>query len=98
MTTASYKYTVRATSSFKKASKRLAKRGKDSQKLKDVVDILAKGEDLPESYKDHPLVGNWVGQRELHIEADWLLIYRIEENILILELVDTGTHSDLFGK
>ena len=98
MTTVSYKYTVRATSRFKKASKRLVKRGKDSQKLKDVVDILAKGESLPESYKDHPLVGNWVGHRKLHIEADWLLIYRIEENILILELVDTGTHSDLFGK
>ena len=98
MTTASYKYTVRATSRFKKSSKRLTKRGKDSQKLKDVVDILAKGEPLPESYKDHPLVGNWVGHRELHIEADWLLIYKIVENVLILELVDTGTHSDLFGK
>jgi mRNA interferase YafQ len=76
----------------------MTKRGKDSQKLKDVVELLAKGEVLAESYKDHSLVGNWIGHRELHIEPDWLLIYKIEESVLILELVDTGTHSDLFGK
>ena len=93
-----YKYTVRATSRFKKSAKRAVKRGKNSQKLKDVIEILAKGESLAESYKDHPLVGNWVGHRELHIEPDWLLIYKIEEDILILELVDTGSHADLFGK
>lgn len=93
-----YKYTVRATSRFKKSVKRLTKHRKDSQKLKDVVEILAKGESLADSYKDHPLVGKWIGHRELHIESDWLLIYKIEENILILELVDTGSHADLFGK
>ena len=76
----------------------MAKRGKDSQKLKDVVEILAKGDSLADTYKDHPLIGNWSGHRELHIEPDWLLIYKIEENILILELVDTGTHSDLYKK
>ena len=93
-----YKYTVRATSRFKKSVKRITKRGKNSQKLKDVVEILAKGETLAESYKDHSLIGNWNGHRELHIEPDWLLIYKIEDNILILELVDTGTHADPFGK
>ena len=94
----SYKYVVRATNRFKKAAKRMAKRGKDSQKLKDVVEILAKGLSLADAYKDHPLIGNWSGHRELHIEPDWLLIYKIEKNILILELVDTGTHSDLYKK
>ncbi len=94
----SYKYVVRATNRFKKAAKRMAKRGKDSQKLKDVVEKLAKGDSLADAYKDHPLIGNWAGHRELHIEPDWLLIYKIEENILILELVDTGTHSDLYKK
>ena len=91
----SYKYIVRATNRFKKAAKRMAKRGKDTQKLKDVVEKLAKGDSLADAYKDHPLIGNWSGHRELHIEPDWLLIYKIEKNILILELVDTGTHSDL---
>ena len=94
----SYKYIVRATNRFKKAAKRMTKRGKDAQKLKDVVEILAKGLSLADSYKDHPLIGNWSGHRELHIEPDWLLIYKIEENILILELVDTGTHSALYKK
>ena len=94
----SYKYIVRATNRFKKAAKRMTKRGKDTKKLKDVVEILAKGLSLADSYKDHPLIGNWSGHRELHIEPDWLLIYKIEENILILELVDTGTHSDLYKK
>ena len=84
----SYKYVVRATNRFKKAAKRMTKRGKDTQKLKDVVEILAKGLSL----------ADWSGHRELHIEPDWLLIYKIEENILILELVDTGTHSDLYKK
>ena len=96
--TDSYKYTIRATRKFKKAVKQAVKRGKNSQKLKDVVDILAKGDNLAESYRDHPLFGNWAGHRELHIEPDWLLIYKIEEDILILDLVDTGSHSDLFGK
>jgi mRNA interferase YafQ len=94
----SYKYSVRATSKFKKTVKRIIKRGKNPQKLKDVVDILAKGDKLADSYRDHSLVGKWIGHRELHIEPDWLLIYKIEEDILILELVDTGSHSDLFGK
>lgn len=92
-----YKYQIRITKKFKKSVKRAAKRGKRIQKLKDIVETLAKGEELSSAYKDHALTGNWIGHRELHIEPNWLLIYKIEENILILELVDTGSHADLFG-
>lgn len=92
-----YKYQIRITKKFKKSVKRTTKRGKRIQKLKDIVEILAKGEEVSSAYKDHALTGNWIGHRELHIEPNWLLIYKIEENILILELVDTGSHADLFG-
>ncbi|MBQ5610384.1 MAG: type II toxin-antitoxin system YafQ family toxin [Fibrobacteraceae bacterium] len=92
-----YKYQIRITKKFKKSVKRATKRGKRIQKLKDIVETLAKGEELSSAYKDHALTGNWIGHRELHIEPNWLLIYKIEENILILELVDTGSHADLFG-
>ncbi|MEE0876593.1 MAG: type II toxin-antitoxin system YafQ family toxin [Fibrobacteraceae bacterium] len=92
-----YKYQIRITKKFKKSVKRATKRGKRIQKLKDIVEMLAKGEEVSSAYKDHALTGNWIGHRELHIEPNWLLIYKIEENILILELVDTGSHADLFG-
>ena len=92
-----YKYQIRITKKFKKSVKRATKRAKRIQKLKDIVEMLAKGEELSSAYKDHALTGNWIGHRELHIEPNWLLIYKIEENILILELVDTGSHADLFG-
>lgn len=59
---------------------------------------LAGGEQLPEKNKDHALTGNWTGHRECHIQPDWLLVYRIENDLLILTLARTGTHSDLFGK
>ena len=59
---------------------------------------LAMGEKLPEKNKDHALTGNWVGHRECHILPDWLLIYRIEDEVLVLTLARTGSHSDLFGK
>jgi mRNA interferase YafQ len=61
-----------------------------------VIKKLAAGEKLPEKNKDHALIGNYVGFRECHISSDWLLIYRIEDNTLILYLSRTGTHSDLF--
>ncbi len=93
-----YKYQIRATTKFMKSAKLAARRGKDTQKLKDIVEKLSKGEPLDPALRDYSLSGNWVNHRELHIEPDWLLIYRIEENILVLELVDTGSHSDLFKK
>jgi len=66
--------------------------------LDDLVRALSRGETLPEKNKDHALSGNWEGYRECHILPDWLLIYRIEDDLLILTLTRTGTHSDLFGK
>ena len=74
------------------------KRGLKIRLLEDVVAALAMGEPLPEKYKDHALTGNWVGHRECHIQPDWLLVYRIEDDVLVLALSRTGSHSDLFGK
>lgn len=74
--------------------RRDAKRGKDLQKLSEVIDLLLAGTPLPESFLDHPLKGNWKGWRDLHLEPDWLLLYRIEGDRL--ELAATGTHADLF--
>lgn len=85
------------TSRFKKEYKLAIKRGLDINLLDDTIRILASGQSLPEKYRDHPLSGNWNGYRECHIEPDWLLIYRIEESILVLTLARTGTHSDLFN-
>ena len=61
-----------------------------------VVDMLAAGNELPEKYRDHSLSGNFAGCRECHITPDWLLIYEIANEELILYLTRTGTHSDLF--
>ena len=90
------KYEVDRTNVFKRDYKRAKKRGLDLQKLKDVVTKLANGETLPPTNKDHALTGNWIHHRECHIAPDWLLIYQIHENVLVLELTRTGTHSDLF--
>ncbi len=65
-------------------------------KLQNVVDMLAQGLSLPARYKDHALTGNWHGHRECHIEPDWLLMYYFDDDVLVLSLVATGTHSDLF--
>ena len=74
------------------------KRGLKIKLLEDVIAALAMGETLPEKNKDHALTGNWVGHRECHIQPDWLLVYRIEDDVLVLTLSRTGTHSDLFSK
>lgn len=92
------KYIVKPTSQFKKDYKQAIKRGLKIKLLEDVITNLAMGEALPEKNKDHTLTGNWVGHRECHIQPDWLLVYRIEEDVLVLTLTRTGTHSDLFGK
>ena len=78
--------------------KRMEKRNKASiKKIADAVNLLQKGEKLPERFRDHELTGILKGSRECHVLPDLLLIYRIFNDILILELIDTGTHSDLFG-
>lgn len=92
------KYTVKPTTQFKKDFKLAMKRGLKIELLEKVITTLAMGEALPEKHKDHALTGNWVGHRECHVLPDWLLIYRIEDEVLVLTLSRTGTHSDLFGK
>lgn len=92
------KYTVKFTTQFKKDYKLAMKRGAKVKLLDDVITALAMGKTLPEKNKDHALTGNWTGHRECHILSDWLLIYRIEDDVLVLTLARTGTHSDLFGK
>ncbi|MCM1296677.1 MAG: type II toxin-antitoxin system YafQ family toxin [Muribaculaceae bacterium] len=74
------------------------KRGLDISLLEDIIATLAMGGSLSEKNKDHALSGNWAGHRECHIFPDWLLIYRIDDDVLVLTLARTGTHSDLFGK
>ncbi len=86
------------TNQFKKDYKQALKRHLNIDLLDDIIRKLASNEPLPDKNKDHFLTGNWNGYRECHIQPDWLLIYRIEDNMLILTLARTGTHSDLFGK
>ena len=85
------------TTQFKKDYKLAMKRHLNIDMLDNIIRALACGEKLPEKNKDHALSGNWEGHRECHILPDWLLVYRIEEGLLILTLARTGTHSDLFG-
>lgn len=92
------KFTVKPTTQFKKDYKLAMKRRLEMELLDGIIAALAMGKTLPEKNKDHALTGNWVGHRECHILPDWLLIYRIEANVLVLTLARTGTHSDLFGK
>ena len=89
---------VRYTVQFKKDYKLAIKRGYNQKELEKVIDFLKIGEPLPQIYKDHPLSGEWKHYRDCHIRSDWILIYRILEGSLILELSRTGTYSDLFKK
>ena len=88
-----FKYSSR----FKRDYKLCKKCGRDMQKMQDILLILASGETIPEKYKDHPLKSNWKGYRDIHIEPDWILIYKLEGNNIIL-LAATGTHSDILEK
>ncbi len=91
-------YQVKFTTAYKKAYKLMKKRGLDISLLDEVVDLLRQGRQLEERYHDHGLTGDLAGFRECHIKPDWLLIYFIENDILTLTLIDTGSHSDLFRK
>lgn len=92
------KYELVLSGKFKKGLKVAKKRGLDISLLDSIVDKLLQGISLEEKYQDHPLKGNWDGFRECHIQPDWLLIYLIENDILTLTLVETGTHADLYKK
>lgn len=93
-----YSYTVHYSNKFKKSLKKVLKQGKDLDKLLDVVDKLANMEELEQKYRNHKLVDNkyYKNCGECHIEPDWLLVYQYNENELILLLVATGSHSDIF--
>ena len=87
---------IRYSTKFKKDYKTIMKRGYNPKLLETVLNLVCTKQALPPKYRDHPLSGNYEGHRECHITPDWLLIYKIEQNILTLTLTRTGTHSDLF--
>lgn len=88
--------TIKYHTMFKKDFKRIKKRGYDVSRLEKIVESLANEVPLPEQFKDHNLSGNYNGFRECHIAPDWLLIYQVNNNELVLVLSRTGSHSDLF--
>lgn len=88
---------LQATSKFRKDYKRIKKRGLDIFPLQEVLDKLCAGEALDPKHKDHALTGSYQGFRECHIQPDWLLIYAIHEDELILVDSRTGSHADLFN-
>ena len=84
------------TKQFDKDIKRAVRRGKNVEKFKIIARTLLAGDPLDPIHRDHKLTGNYVGRRDCHIESDWLLIYKFENEFLIFERM--GTHSDLFKK
>ena len=90
------KYELKRTSQFKKDYKAMTRRGMKMSELHAVIDLLAEGAALPVKNRDHALSGDYSGFRECHIAPDWLLIYLVTEDALILTLTRTGSHSDLF--
>lgn len=86
------------TGQFKRDYKLAVKRGFDPKRLETVISMLCNEQPLPDVYRDHALANskNYKGMRECHIQPDWLLVYKILEDILVLQLIRTGTHSDLF--
>ncbi len=84
------------TRQFERDLKRIKKRRKNTEKLKIILRSLIEEEELDPIHRDHKLIGNWLGRRECHIESDWLLIYKVEDDRIIFER--TGSHSDLFRK
>ena len=92
------KYDVQFTNQFKKDLKLARKQNKHLDKLFDVITILANGGTLDVKYRDHTLTGTYKDTRECHIEPDWLLIYEIQNNVLVLMLYRLGSHSELFKK
>lgn len=95
------KYKIKWSTRFKKDYKLAMKRGYNIDLLDEVIRLIAKGDQqqkLIDKYDDHELGGDWKGHRELHVQSDWLLIYYLEDDVLVLTLSRTGTHSDLFKK
>lgn len=88
--------TIKYQTAFKRDYKRIKKRGYDLRLLEDVIALLAQEQELPPAYRDHALTGDYSGCRECHIAPDWLLVYEVLQDELLLYLTRTGTHSDRF--
>ncbi len=88
--------TIKYQAAFKRDYKRIKKRGYNIRLLEQLIALLAEGQELPASYRDHALTGDYSGCRECHIAPDWLLVYEVLQDELLLYLTRTGTHSDLF--
>lgn len=89
-------YEIVYTPQFKKKLRLCQKRGLDLHKLQTVLQLLSEGKPLPAKYRQHKLSGDFAGCRECHIQPDWLLLWQQDDDMLILLLIDTGTHSDIF--
>ncbi|MGY3742298.1 type II toxin-antitoxin system YafQ family toxin [Leuconostoc inhae] len=87
---------IKRTTQFKKGYKKAVKANKNINKFIEILTILVQQEPIPEKYKDHALSNNYNGERDLHIEPDWLLIYHYERDELVLTLTAMGSHSELF--
>ncbi len=92
------RYEVKFTTQFKKDIKLAKKQKRSLDLLFDVIDKLANGKKLDSKFRDHDLSGDYTGTRECHVEPDWLLIYEIRDDVLVLMLYRLGTHSELFKK
>ena len=88
----------KTTAQYCRDYKRIMKRGYDIDKIENVIDTLLAGKQLSGQFKDHALTGEYIGFRECHVLPDWLLIYRIDNDELVLIAFRTGTHADLFDK
>ena len=88
--------TIKTTERFETDFKKMVRRSNDPEIFWEVVELIATKEAIPDEYRDHELEGEWVGVRDIHVEADWLLLYQIAGKDLIL--LRTGTHLDLFKK
>lgn len=92
------KYKVKLTGQFKRDVKLAKKQGKDTDKLFNVISTIAEGKKLDAKYRDHGLSGNYAGCRECHVEPDWLLVYELIDNVLVMMVYRISTHSELFKK
>ncbi len=90
------KYEVKSTARFKKDYRLAIKRGQEIRLLDEIILLLADEKPLPERNRDHALTGDRIGYRSCHITPDWVLIYKIEEDVLVLTLTRTGSHSDVY--
>jgi mRNA interferase YafQ len=89
-------YSIRYSGLFKKQLRLMSKRGKNLSKINEVVVLLSETGDLPARYRPHKLKGDYTGYWEAHIEPDWLIVWEVNESVLVLILISTGSHSDLF--